>query len=181
MSHTISIEVKEQVFEIMAFVTDSSQEARELIAKNFTLMGIIIGVLQHMTNQEKMTRLAALTLNNISNAMSGKTLIKEFESELVTIGFTDDSLAGIVANILADISSLWYDCKFIVGIWFDWKCESVRKNRENYKFNLTIRLFFLFEFRLFPTITTIQLLIWIGVIISNHFSLIVFVLVSKGV
>lgn len=106
MSHTISIEVKEQVFEIMAFVTDSSQEARELIAKNFTLMGIIIGVLQHMTNQEKMTRLAALTLNNISNAMSGKTLIKEFESELVTIGFTDDSLAGIVANILADISSL---------------------------------------------------------------------------
>ncbi len=94
------------MFEILAFVTDSSQEARELIAKNFTLMGIIIGVLQHMTHQEKLTRLAALTLNNLSNAMSGKSLIKEFESELVVIGFSDDSLAGIVANILADISTL---------------------------------------------------------------------------
>ena len=52
--------------------------------------------------------MAALTLNNISNAMSGKSLIKEFETELVTIGFTDDSLAGIVANILADIATLWY-------------------------------------------------------------------------
>jgi hypothetical protein len=69
-------------------------------------MGIIIGVLQHMTHQEKLTRLAALTLNNLSNAMSGKSLIKEFESELVVIGFSDDSLAGIVANILADISTL---------------------------------------------------------------------------
>jgi hypothetical protein len=59
-----------------------------------------------MTHQEKLTRLAALTLNNLSNAMSGKSLIKEFESELVVIGFSDDSLAGIVANILADISTL---------------------------------------------------------------------------
>ena len=66
------------MFEILAFVTDSSPEAREIIAKNFGLMGIIVGVLQHMTNQEKLTRLAALTLNNISNAMSGKSLIKEF-------------------------------------------------------------------------------------------------------
>lgn len=49
-----------------------------MIAKNYGLMGIIMGVLQHMTNQEKLTRLAALTLNNISNAMSGKSLIKEF-------------------------------------------------------------------------------------------------------
>ncbi len=40
--------------------------------------------------------------------MSGKSLIKEFESELVVIGFSDDSLAGIVANILADISTLWF-------------------------------------------------------------------------
>ena len=40
--------------------------------------------------------------------MSGKSLIKEFETELVAIGFTDDSLAGIVANILADIATLWY-------------------------------------------------------------------------
>ena len=94
------------MFEILAFVTDASQEARELIAKNFALMGIIIGVLQHMTYQGKLTRLAALTLNNISNAMSGKSLIKEFESELVVIGFSDDSLAGIVANILADIATL---------------------------------------------------------------------------
>lgn len=51
MSYTVNVEVKEQVFEILAFVTDSSPEAREMIAKNFGLMGIIVGVLQHMTNQ----------------------------------------------------------------------------------------------------------------------------------
>lgn len=35
------------------------------------------------------------------------------------IGFTDDSLAGIIANILADLANVWYDlmnyykCKII--------------------------------------------------------------------
>lgn len=51
MSNDISIEIKEQIFEILAFVTDISSQSREELLKNDTLLYIIIGILQHMKNQ----------------------------------------------------------------------------------------------------------------------------------
>jgi hypothetical protein len=46
----------------------------------------------------------ALTLSNISSASTAKTHLKKFESELMMIGFSDDSLAGIISNILTELS-----------------------------------------------------------------------------
>jgi hypothetical protein len=57
-----------------------------------------------MRNQEKLTQFAALTLSNISTASVAKANLKPFETDLMMIGFTDDSLAGIIATILSDIA-----------------------------------------------------------------------------
>jgi hypothetical protein len=46
----------------------------------------------------------ALTLSNMSSASTAKTHLKKFESELMMIGFSDDSLAGIISNILTELS-----------------------------------------------------------------------------
>lgn len=38
----------------------------------------------------------------------------------MSIGFSDDSLAGIIANILADISTIWFDYILIYVYTFNW-------------------------------------------------------------
>lgn len=104
MSTEVPVEVKEQVFEILAFVTDISTQSREELLKNSTLLNIIIGILQQMKNHEKLVQSAALTLSNMSSSASSKVCLKKYESELMVIGFSDDSLAGIISNILAELS-----------------------------------------------------------------------------
>ena len=51
MSTEVVHEVKEHVFEILAFVTDISTHSREELLKNETLLCVIMGILQHMKNQ----------------------------------------------------------------------------------------------------------------------------------
>ena len=104
MSVEVSMEIKEQIFEILAFVTDISSQSREELLRNDTLLYIIIGILQHMKNQEKLIQFVALTLSNLSSASTAKLHLKKFEAELMMIGFSDDSLAGIISNILTELS-----------------------------------------------------------------------------
>ena len=47
---------------------------------------------------------AALTLSNMSSSATAKNYLREYESELMIIGFSDDSLAGIISNIMAELS-----------------------------------------------------------------------------
>lgn len=57
-----------------------------------------------MKNQEKLVQSAALTLSNMSSSATAKNYLREYESELMIIGFSDDSLAGIISNIMAELS-----------------------------------------------------------------------------
>ena len=57
-----------------------------------------------MKNQEKLVQSAALTLSNMSSSASAKVHLRPYESELMLIGFSDDSLAGIISAILAELS-----------------------------------------------------------------------------
>ena len=106
LSTEISIEVKEQALEILSFVSDVNAEARLIFSRNQHLLSILIGILQHMRNQEKLSQFAALTLSNISSTPGARYELSFFESELIQIGFTDHSLAGIIANILADVANV---------------------------------------------------------------------------
>lgn len=107
MSNDVNIEIKEEIFEILAFVSDFSSISREELLKNDCLMNMIIGILQQMKNQEKLLQFAALTLSNMASSPSAKAALKKYESELMMIGFSDDSLAGIISNILAELSH-WF-------------------------------------------------------------------------
>ncbi len=68
----LSIEYKEQIFEILSFGADSSAETRAALVGNPILIEIIIGILLNMTDCEKLTREAAMTLSNISTAPDAK-------------------------------------------------------------------------------------------------------------
>ena len=57
-----------------------------------------------MKNQEKLIQFVALTLSNMSSSSTAKYYLKKYETELMVIGFSDDSLAGIISNILAELS-----------------------------------------------------------------------------
>ena len=57
-----------------------------------------------MKSQEKLTQFVALTLSNMSSSSTAKVYLKNYETELMTIGFSDDSLAGIISNILSELS-----------------------------------------------------------------------------
>lgn len=57
-----------------------------------------------MKNQEKLVQFVALTLSNLSSASNSKAYLKKYESSLMIIGFSDDSLAGIISNILTELS-----------------------------------------------------------------------------
>ena len=65
---------------------------------------MIIGIMRHMKNQDKLVQFAALALNSMASSPSAKMVLKKYESELMMIGFSDDSLAGIISNILSDLS-----------------------------------------------------------------------------
>ena len=88
----------------MAFVTDISTHSREELLKNDTLLRVIIGILLHIKNQEKLIQFAALTLSNMASSSNSKALLTPYQSDLILIGFSDDSLAGIISNIVTDLS-----------------------------------------------------------------------------
>jgi hypothetical protein len=57
-----------------------------------------------MKSQEKLIQFVALTLSNMSSSATAKHYLKCYESELMVIGFSDDSLAGIISNLLTELS-----------------------------------------------------------------------------
>ena len=80
MSVEVPLETKEQVFEILVFVTDISSQSREELLKNKTLINIIIGILQQMKNNEKLVQTAALTLSNMSSSSMSRIYLRDYES-----------------------------------------------------------------------------------------------------
>jgi len=56
-------------------------------------------------NQEKITKLAALTLSNISLAPSSRAYLKPFERDLFVVAATDETVTKYLANILNELVS----------------------------------------------------------------------------
>ena len=51
LSPEVNLDLKEQVLEILSFVSDVNPEARTKFSKNSKLIGILVSILQHMRNQ----------------------------------------------------------------------------------------------------------------------------------
>jgi hypothetical protein len=54
-------------------------------------------------SEEKISKLAALTLANLNLAPSNRALIAPFEQELVLIAASDEKTSKIVSEILGDL------------------------------------------------------------------------------
>lgn len=78
LSAEVSIDIKEQVMEILSFVSDIGVETRLTFVKNSLMVRTLVGILQHMRNHEKLTQFAALTLNNIANGPGSRAYLKPF-------------------------------------------------------------------------------------------------------
>jgi len=56
-------------------------------------------------HNEKITKLAALTLNNISVAPASRTYLHTFEKDLFIVAATDESVSKLLGNILSELDS----------------------------------------------------------------------------
>jgi len=56
-------------------------------------------------NEEKISKLAALTLANLNLAPANRPLIVPFEQELALIASTDEKTCKIISEILGDLDS----------------------------------------------------------------------------
>ena len=57
------------------------------------------------TSEEKISKLAALTLANLNLAPSNRALIAPFEQELALIASSDEKTCKIISEILGDLDS----------------------------------------------------------------------------
>jgi hypothetical protein len=70
------------------------------------LILVLLNPLQTQTsNEEKISKLAALTLANLNLAPSNRALIVPYEQELALIAASDEKTCKIIAEILGDLDS----------------------------------------------------------------------------
>ncbi len=55
-------------------------------------------------HNEKITKLAALTLNNISMAPASRKYLSPFETDIFTVAATDETVTKLLSNILAEMN-----------------------------------------------------------------------------
>ena len=67
-------------------------------------------------NEEKISKLAALTLANLNLAPSNRALIVPYEQELALIAASDEKTCKIIAEILGDLDSYQVYSKWLVLI-----------------------------------------------------------------
>jgi len=75
------------------------------LAKQPKLIMRLVGLLGSGSgkNLEKITKLAAYTLNNICIAPATRKYLKAFEKEIFIVAATDESVSKLLGNILSEI------------------------------------------------------------------------------
>jgi len=76
---------------------------RLAISKEPKLLQRLVGLLGVGRNNEKITKLAALTLNNLSMAPATREYLKPFEHDLFIIAASDESVSKVLASILMEL------------------------------------------------------------------------------
>ena len=100
-------EIRESVLEFFCFLSDLKMSTRVALAKQPKLLMRLIGLLGSGVSKhnEKITKLAALTLNNISIAPASRVHLHPFEKDLFIVAATDDSVSKWLGNILSELDS----------------------------------------------------------------------------
>jgi len=103
-----NLETREGVLEILCTISDRKATHKVRIASQNRCIPRLIGLIatgSQTQNEEKISKLAALTLANLNLAPSNQPLIVPYEQELALIAATDERTSKIIAEILGDLDS----------------------------------------------------------------------------
>ncbi len=91
-----NVETREGCLELLCTISDR---------KTTLKVRILIATGSQTPNEEKISKLAALTLASLNLAPSNRALIVPYEQELALIAATDEKTCKIIAEILGDLDS----------------------------------------------------------------------------
>ena len=103
-----NIETREGCLEILCTISDTKTTLKVKIAHQKKCIERLIGLIatgSQTPNEEKISKLAALTLANLNLAPSNRALIIPYEQELALIAASDEKTCKIIAEILGDLDS----------------------------------------------------------------------------
>lgn len=103
-----NIETREGCLEILCTISDRKTALKVKIAHQKKCIERLIGLIatgSQTPNEEKISKLAALTLANLNLAPSNRALIVPYEQELALIAASDEKTCKIIAEILGDLDS----------------------------------------------------------------------------
>ena len=105
-----NLETREGCLEILCTISDreTNSELKEKIASQQRCIERLIGLIATgslTSNEEKISKLAALTLANLNMAPKNRALIAPFEQELALIAASDEKTCKIISEVLGDLDS----------------------------------------------------------------------------
>ena len=105
-----NVETREGCLEILCTISDreTTSALKVRIASQQRCIERLIGLIATgslTTSEEKISKLAALTLANLNLAPSNRALIAPFEQELALIASSDEKTCKIISEILGDLDS----------------------------------------------------------------------------
>lgn len=103
-----NLETREGSLEILCTISDRKTQLKVRIAQQPRCIERLIGLIATgslTSNEEKISRLAALTLANLNLAPSNRHLIAPYEQELALIAATDEKNCKTISEILGDLDT----------------------------------------------------------------------------
>jgi hypothetical protein len=103
-----SHDVREGVLELLTFLSDLKMSTRVAIAKQPKCINRLIALMCSGSGKQndKVAKLCALILSNISMAPASKAHFHPFERDLFVVAATDESVSKIICNLLADLENM---------------------------------------------------------------------------
>ena len=109
-----SIEVREGVLELFCFLSDLKMSTRVAIARQPKCVMRLIALLSSGVGKknDKITKLCALILSNVSLAPASKSYLLPYERDLFIVAATDECVSKIICNVLGDLDNLGAEPSF---------------------------------------------------------------------
>lgn len=109
-----SLEVREGVLEVLCFLSDLKMSTRVAIARQPKLVMRLIALLSSGVGRknDKITKLCALILSNVSLAPASKGYLLPYERDLFIVAATDECVSKIISNVLGDLDNLGAEPSF---------------------------------------------------------------------
>lgn len=103
-----NMETREAALEILCYISDRKIETKVKIATQKNCIKRLVALIaagSHTPGEERVSKLAALTLSNLNMVTRNKKLITPYEQELALIAASDENISKIIAEILGDLDS----------------------------------------------------------------------------